>query len=166
MKIRLILGMAALAVAVGAASPWALQGSRDAFAAGDAAASIQARQQDMKTMGGQLRTINAFAKGEASDQAAALAAIDTVLGIAATLETKFPAGSGLDSVTEPKTGAKPEIWSDPAKFKAAIGTFTEQATAMKTAISGGDQAAMQAAFASLGKTGCGTCHSSFRAKID
>lgn len=166
MKTGLILGIATIALTLGAVSPWALQGSRDALAATDAAAAIQTRQQDMKTMGGQLRTVNAYARGDSSDQAAALAAIDTVLTIAAKLESDFPAGSGMDSVTDPKTGARPEIWSEPEKFKAAINTFTEQATAMKTAISAGDQPAMQAAFGNLGRTGCGTCHSSFRAKID
>lgn len=132
----------------------------------DIPAIIRDRQQAMKTLGGQLRTINAFAKGESQDQAAALAAIDTVLTIAGSMAMKFPAGTDMNSVQDPKTGAKPEIWAEPDKFAAAILVLNTEAAAMKTAIAAQDPTAMQAAAGNLGKTGCGTCHSQFRAKID
>ena len=51
-------------------------------------------------------------------------------------------------------------WISPAR-----GTAAEKANALVTAIKGGDQAAIQAAFSDLGKNGCGGCHEKFREEI-
>ena len=71
----------------------------------------------------------------------------------------FPAGSGPKPGV--KTAAKPEIWSQPAAFKAAQDGFTAQANSFATVAASGDVAKMRAAAKTLGQS-CGTCHRSFR----
>jgi cytochrome c556 len=132
----------------------------------DMAAVVKDRQDTMKQLGGQMRTLGGFIKQGSGDQAQALAAVDGILSIAAIMETKFPAGSDMDSVSDPKTGAKPAIWAEWPKFQADIGIMQAEAEKLKVAIAGGDKGAMDAQFGELGRTGCGTCHQAFRAKID
>lgn len=71
----------------------------------------------------------------------------------------FPAGSGPKPGV--KTAAKPEIWSQPAQFKAAQDAFATQANAMMKATQSGDVAAMRAQSRQLGAT-CSACHRTFR----
>lgn len=71
----------------------------------------------------------------------------------------FPAGSGPKPGV--KTAAKPEIWSQPAQFKAAQDAFSKQADAMMKAAQSGDVAAMRVQARQLGAT-CSACHRNFR----
>lgn len=71
----------------------------------------------------------------------------------------FPAGSGPKPGV--KTAARPEIWSQPAAFKAAQDGFARQANAFATAATSGDVAKMRAQAKALGQT-CSACHRSFR----
>lgn len=71
----------------------------------------------------------------------------------------FPAGSGPKAGV--KTAAKPEIWSQPAQFKAAQDAFSNQANAMMKAAQSGDVAAMRAQARQLGAT-CSACHRTYR----
>ena len=75
------------------------------------------------------------------------------------LPTWFPAGSGLDSGA--KTRAKPEIWKQAAKFKAAQNVFATQALLFQKAAQSGMAPAIQAQARKLGLT-CKGCHDSFR----
>lgn len=69
----------------------------------------------------------------------------------------FPAGSG-----EGKTDAQPAIWEKGAEFAAKAKNMGDLAMALDAAAKSGDAAAATAAFAALGKDGCGGCHSTFR----
>jgi len=60
-----------------------------------------------------------------------------------------------------KTDAKPEIWSDWAKFEAAIADFEKAANGLATAAQGSDGAAIGAAVRALGDS-CTGCHDPFR----
>jgi cytochrome c556 len=71
----------------------------------------------------------------------------------------FPAGSG--PAPGLKTAAKPEIWTQPAQFKAAQDAFTTQSAVFARAVAGGDVATITAASKQLGAA-CGGCHRSFR----
>lgn len=64
-------------------------------------------------------------------------------------------------VTAGKTDAKPEIWSDWAKFEKAIADYEKAATNLAAAAKGSDPAATGAAVKALGES-CGGCHESFR----
>ena len=57
------------------------------------------------------------------------------------------------------------MWTDWDKFLEAQKTAAAKADALLAAIKGGDKAAIQTAFADLGKNGCGACHTTFREKL-
>lgn len=71
----------------------------------------------------------------------------------------FPAGSGAEAAV--KTAAKPEIWSQAARFKAAQDAFSAEAAQFQQVANGGDQAAIAAEARKLGGT-CKSCHDTFR----
>ena len=64
-------------------------------------------------------------------------------------------------VTAGKTDAKPEIWSDWAKFEKAIADYEQAASKLAAVAKGSDPAATGAAVKALGES-CGGCHESFR----
>lgn len=71
----------------------------------------------------------------------------------------FPPGSGPESDIE--TAAKPEIWQQPAQFKAGQAEFGEQAAKLMKVSAGTDISAIKAQWQALGKT-CKGCHEKFR----
>ena len=73
----------------------------------------------------------------------------------------FPQGS-----TQPPTAALPAIWEEPDQFKQAAERAHGLAEKLAETSRGGDVPATLAAFAALGKEGCGGCHETFRKKQD
>jgi cytochrome c556 len=73
----------------------------------------------------------------------------------------FPDGS-----TQKPTAALPVIWEKPDQFKQAAEHAHELAETLAETSEGGDVQAALAAFAALGKEGCGGCHETFRKKQD
>ena len=71
----------------------------------------------------------------------------------------FPPNSG-----QPASSALPTVDSDQAGFKSAADKTHELAEKLVQAADGSDPKAMLAAFAALGKDGCGGCHQTFRKK--
>lgn len=71
----------------------------------------------------------------------------------------FPAGSGPEAGV--KTAAKPEIWAQPAQFRAAQDAFIERAARFQAAVNGGNAASMRQEMRALGAT-CKGCHDRFR----
>ena len=69
------------------------------------------------------------------------------------------AGARIASFTD----ARPEIWSQPEKFKAAAERATQQIQNLAQAARSGDEKAMRSAAGELGKN-CKACHDEFRAK--
>jgi cytochrome c556 len=61
------------------------------------------------------------------------------------------------------TDAKPEVWSQPEKFKAAAERASVQVAHLAQAARSGDEKAMRSAAGELGKS-CKGCHDEFRAK--
>lgn len=61
------------------------------------------------------------------------------------------------------TDAKPEIWTQPDKFKAAMDRNTEEIGKLVAAARSGDEKAMKAAAGDVGKA-CGGCHDDFKTK--
>lgn len=141
----------ALAVAAGPAA---------ALAANEPANVIKYRKNLMKAVGGHIANIGAVVKGEVDftgDVGANAAAIVDLLMAAGHV---FPEGSGVGD-----TKAKPEIWSESARFEQALADSVAAAKSLAAAASGGGDmmAAVGPALAGLGKT-CGGCHRPFRAK--
>jgi cytochrome c556 len=73
----------------------------------------------------------------------------------------FPQGS-----TQPPTAALPAIWEKPDQFQQAAERAHGLAEKLAETSRGGDVPATLAAFAALGKEGCGGCHETFRKKED
>jgi cytochrome c556 len=73
----------------------------------------------------------------------------------------FPPGS-----TQPPTDALPAIWDKPDQFRQAAERAHGLADKLAETSRGGDAQATLAAFAALGKEGCGGCHETFRKKED
>lgn len=71
----------------------------------------------------------------------------------------FPSGSGPQPGV--KTAAKPEIWTQAARFRQLQDGFAAQAAAFQRTASGGNVAAIGKAARSLGQS-CKACHDQFR----
>ncbi|MDB5361131.1 MAG: hypothetical protein JWO51_2428 [Rhodospirillales bacterium] len=134
----------------------------EAVRADDLASVVADRQAAMKAMSGKLKVIKGFVDSGAG-QAEAADAAAVLVQTAKLIPGWFPAGSGIDSFSG-KTAAKPEIWTDPAKFQATATAFQLDASALQKAVAAGDGAAAAAAFETMGREGCGACHGAFRAK--
>jgi|SRR4051812_24974295 cytochrome c556 len=65
---------------------------------------------------------------------------------------------------QPASNALPSVWEKPDAFKAASDKAGQLAGKLADALNSGDQQAAMAAFAALGKEGCGGCHTDFRKK--
>jgi cytochrome c556 len=105
---------------------------------------------------GVVKGVVAEGKGTLADAAAAAAQIAAGAG---KIPGVFPAGSNAG-----ESEALPVIWEQWADFEAHAKTMGELATKLEAAAASGDQAATLAAFAALGKDGCGGCHETFRKK--
>jgi cytochrome c556 len=72
---------------------------------------------------------------------------------------------GFDpSTSGVKSNAKPEIYKDMAKFKAAWETLEAEASKLGAAARAKDEAGVKATFGIVAKA-CGSCHDAFREKL-
>lgn len=124
---------------------------------------LKDRQARMKEQGADMGAIKGFLDGK-NDQAKAVAAATDLVQSLVTLTEVFPQGTAGPS-PDGKYATKPDVWSDWDGFNAARSTAAGKADGLMAATKTGDKAAIQAAFADLGKNGCGGCHSKFREEI-
>lgn len=158
---RKILAVASIASVVAVAGMLALP-----VLAATPAETVKLRQETMKQLGGHMKAIKNFAmQGDGSAEDVAMRAGE-IGKIAARIPSLFPEGTGMDEVKDPKNGAKPEIWLDWDNFLKGATSLEAQSKALAAAADGGDQAAIRAAFQSLGKNGCGNCHKPYRIKLE
>ena len=90
---------------------------------------------------------------------------ETVVRNAAYLDVlfKMPWDGFVDSTKDEKSRALPSVFAEPAKFKEGADRMQTMITQLVKVSKGGDEAAVKAAIADVGKT-CGGCHENFRAK--
>jgi cytochrome c556 len=128
----------------------------------DPTSVIKDRQATMKGLGDKVKAIKAYTDG--GDQAAALDAAKAIEDTAARIPSFFPAGTG------PETGvpmhAKPEIWTDRARFESDATQLDTQAHSLVAAIQAGNRDAAKEGLAATGKLGCGACHETFRTPLN
>jgi cytochrome c556 len=129
----------------------------------DAMKIVKERQAVMKQQGKGLQAVKAYLEGK-NDLAAAQAAVANLTQDVGKIPSLFPAGTGMEEFPG-KSGAKPAIWTETDKFAAAQQNAQVKANALAAAAKSGDKAAIEAAFADMGKNGCGGCHKTFRQKI-
>ena len=126
------------------------------FAAAAANADGHAdREKYMKGLGGHMGFLGKIAKGEAPYTPEAVTHAEALVAESKKLLALFPPG------TEPTGRAKPEIWTDWAKFEAAAKDFQDAAPKLVPAAKSGDAKQIAAALGDVGKT-CGGCHKPFR----
>ena len=143
----------ALAVAVAA-------GGFGTAMAQDALQVIEKRQDAMKAQGKATAAIRAYTEDK-GDLAAARAAGAELVKIVPQIPGLFPQKTGMAEYPG-KSYAKPDIWAQWDKFVAVINVANTRASELNAALTAGDKAAITAAFAAMGKDGCGGCHTPFR----
>lgn len=144
--------LAALGLAAAATAP---------FAQGQSA--VAERQEIMKTVGKSAKSIGEMLKGATEfDAATANAALVAMQAAVAEYGTRFPEGS--EATAANKSAAAPTIWSDRAGFEAVLAEFKGDIDAAVTA-SPQEKETLAAAFGAVGEN-CGTCHKTYRLKLD
>ena len=120
---------------------------------------VAQRQAAMKLQGKYLGPIGAMMKGAAPYNADVVALNATFLENLA----RMPWDGFQQSTSGEKSDAKPEIYTDMAKFRAAADTLQAETVKLGTAARAKDEAGVKAAFGGVAKA-CGSCHDAFRVK--
>jgi cytochrome c556 len=140
-----------------------MAGAGGASVAQDKEAVLKERQATMKEQGKDVSAVKAYLDGK-GDLAQAKAGAANLTQTTKKIPQLFPAGTGGPS-PDGDYVAKPDIWTDWNKFLDAQKAAAAKADALLVAVNGGDKSAIEAAFADLGKNGCGGCHTTFREKV-
>lgn len=122
------------------------------------AQAVKARQQNFKQLGGAFKAIIDELKKNAPDKAVLTANAQKMNALATQEASWFPRGSGREALV--KTSAKPEIWSDPAGFAAAIQRLQGESAKLQLA-AGGDLDAFKLQVRATGGA-CKNCHDKYR----
>ncbi len=132
----------------------------EAFAQAKPDALVKQRQAKMILQGKYLGPIGGMLKGNIPYNADAVALNATFLENLSRM-----AWDGFDPSTSGiKSRAKPEIFKDMAKFKAAANTLEAEAAKLGAAARAKNEAGVKAAFGSVAKA-CGSCHDAFQEKL-
>lgn len=151
MKMKLILSGVSLLVGAGYGAA--------AFAQAKPEVLVKQRQAAMTLVGKYWGPISGMPTGKAPYNA------ETVVRNAGYLEvlSKMPWDGFVENTKDEKTRALPTVWTENAKFKEGADTMQRMVSQLVKVSKGGDEAAVKAAIADVGKS-CGGCHENFRAK--
>ena len=147
---------AALATIVAAAAPALAQTAPSPFK--DAKDAIEYREGAMHVIGNHFGRIGAMVNNKVPFDAKVVQANAEV----EALMIKLPwAAFDVPGSNTGKTEAKPEIWSQPDKFKEGARLAMDNGEKLLAASRTGDQAQIKAAFGEMAKS-CKGCHDNFR----
>ena len=146
MKRLLVTALVGLATALPAAAQF--QKPEDA---------IKYRKAAFTVMAAHFSRIGAMSAGRVPFDAAAAAANAELV---ATM-SKLPFAGFGEGTNTGDTRAKPEIWSNRAKFDAGAAKMQEELAKLNAAAKGGNLDAIKTAFGAAGQT-CKACHDDFR----
>jgi cytochrome c556 len=118
---------------------------------------VAQRQAEMKTMGKEMGAIKKLVTGSPDDLAQIEAHAAKISAFADKIPGLFPDGSD-----QGKTEALPVVWTEHADFVARAAKLKTLADQLTATAGGGDAKQTTAAFAALGKDGCGACHQTYR----
>jgi len=132
--------------------------------------AIKVRRAMMKENNGHFKAFKKFFKGGKTKKEIARAGTagdmelraHAISHIATEFIRLFPKGSSTKDFPG-KTRAKPAIWEQKDDFRAKGRNLRTLALLVEKAAADGDKAAIKAAYAKMGKLGCGGCHKNFRA---
>jgi cytochrome c556 len=122
---------------------------------------IKARQEKLKDLGEQMKTIGGQAKGGTLDRKVMADAAAKAVAYSKDLLTWFPKGTGPEAGV--KTAAKPEIWTQADDFKAAGEKLPAETEMLAEVVTNGDTPAIFDQLRATGKA-CQGCHKQFRVK--
>jgi cytochrome c556 len=125
----------------------------------EAKGAVAVRQNTMKAMGGHSGAIQKILTEQPDLASQVPVHAEAIAGIARIIPAMFP-----DGTDQAPTAALPPVWNDRAGFQAAADKALQLAGRLSETAKGGDQRATLAAFAQLGKEGCGGCHETYRKK--
>jgi len=134
------------------------------LAQGDKESTIQARREAMKTLGKSMGAIKGYLEGK-NDLAAAEQGATAIVATAGRIPEVFPQGTAMTDFPG-KTGAKPAIWAEWDKFNGSQKALASEGQKLVDLLKTGDKEKIGAQFAAVGKNGCGSCHNSYRQKLD
>lgn len=140
------MAVAALAVSVPAAAQF--QKPEDA---------IKYRKAAMTVMGTHFGRIAAMASGKAPFDAAAAQSNAEIVA----MMSKLPFAGFVEGTANGETKAKPEIWSEPEKFKAGASKMQDEVVKLNAAAKTGNLDQIKIAVGDVGKS-CKSCHDNFR----
>ncbi len=143
------MAAATLAVLSGTAAAQTFQKPEDA---------IKYRQSSLTVLAAHFGPLGAMANGRIPFDAQAAARHADVIAVASTLPW---AGFGPGTDKGATTRAKPEIWSENAKFKAAADKMQAEVQKLAAAAKTGNLDNLKAAFGPAAGT-CKACHDDFR----
>ena len=152
MKFAATLALAAAAVLATAASAQSFQKPEDA---------IKYRQGAFRVLGAHFGALGAMAQGKAPFDAAAAARHADVIAVVSHLPF---AGFGPGTEKGENTRAKPEIWTEQAKFKEKAENMQAEVGKLAAAAKTGNLENLKAAFGPAGKS-CKACHDDFRREL-
>jgi len=119
--------------------------------------AVKYRKAAFTVMGAHFGRIGAMASGKAPfDAAAAAANADIVAAM-----SKLPYAGFIDGTSSGETRAKPEIWTERAKFDAAASKMQEEVAKLNVAAKSGNFEQIKAAFGAAGQS-CKACHDNYR----
>ena len=122
--------------------------------------AIKYRQSALFVMGQHFGRIGAMVNGRVPFDAAA-AQTDAEI---ATMMSKLPFTAFGQGTNVGKTGAKPNIWTDQAKFTAAATKMQDEMAKLNAAAKTGNLEQIKTAFGATGAA-CKACHDDFRKKL-
>lgn len=148
---RMMASIAAVAIAISAI------GIGPLVAAG--ADPVKSRVESYRELGAAFKNVNDELRKASPQPYIIQLSAKQIRGTAQAQYGLFPNGSGPRPGI--KTAAKAEIWTEPAKFKAAQDAFNVQAQAFARVAQSGDAAKIRVQVKALGQT-CAACHKVYR----
>lgn len=129
----------------------------------DQLAVIKQRQQLMKQQSEGLKAIQGYVSGQET-QAMAVAKANELLALSPQIVGLFPTGTSLVEFPG-QTHAKPEIWQQYDRFIDIPVVLRRSEDRLAAAVQNGKKADVLEVLDTLGRTGCGACHTLFRAPL-
>lgn len=154
MRRQLVAGLIALGIAAAGACGALAQDKADV---------IKERQALMKRQAEGLKTIQGYISGQIGRDAA-LAKANELMTLPPKIVALFPDGTSLADYPG-VTNAKPEIWEQWERFKDVPGALLRAETSLAADIKSGDKQDVLDDLDRVGRTGCGACHTAFRAPL-
>ena len=119
--------------------------------------AIKYRKAAFTVMGAHFGRIGAMASGKAPFDAAAAAANADIV----STMSKLPYAGFIEGTATGDTRAKPEIWTERAKFDAAANKMQEEVGKLNVAAKSGNLDQIKVAFGAAGQS-CKACHDNYR----